>query len=132
MQDSAARVDSSEICARTTKGMDAKMSTTQPKRGRQLTGRIKGAKAKPYHSVALKDMILAALHKNGGVEYLSRQAKENPVAFMSLLAKVIPLKVDTDGAPLTLQVVVNGGHIPDLPEDDREEKVINPLPREIN
>lgn len=39
----------------------------------------------------LKDMILGALDAKGGIEYLTEQAGVNPVAFMSLLGKVLPL-----------------------------------------
>ena len=42
---------------------------------------------------AVKDMILEALNKSGGVEYLRRQADENPVAFMALLGKIMPMQV---------------------------------------
>jgi len=40
---------------------------------------------------SLKSMILGALEAAGGDEYLKRQAKENPTAFMSLVGKVLPL-----------------------------------------
>ena len=39
---------------------------------------------------SVRDMILEALDGAGGVEYLRRQADENPRAFLSLLTKVIP------------------------------------------
>ena len=38
----------------------------------------------------LREMILGALDKAGGVAYLVRQADENPAAFMTLLAKMMP------------------------------------------
>ena len=38
-------------------------------------------------------MILAALDAVGGAEYLRRQAKKNPVAFMSLLGKLLPTQM---------------------------------------
>lgn len=38
----------------------------------------------------LKDMILGALSDAGGQDYLMRQANENPSAFLSLVAKVLP------------------------------------------
>jgi hypothetical protein len=44
-------------------------------------------------------MILAALQRAGGVDYLTNQASENPRAFLSLLTKVIPPEVaDRSGA----------------------------------
>ena len=39
---------------------------------------------------ALREMILQALDKAGGVAYLTRQADANPAAFMALLGKVLP------------------------------------------
>jgi hypothetical protein len=41
----------------------------------------------------LKDLILAALDKAGGEEYLVEQAHKNPGAFMTLVGKVLPLAV---------------------------------------
>lgn len=47
---------------------------------------------------ALKEMILAALddQPGGGVEYLKRQAVENPGPFMTLIGKVLPMTVAGD------------------------------------
>jgi len=45
----------------------------------------------------LKDMILKALDQAGGVNYLARQAEENPVAFMGLVGKVLPMTVRGTG-----------------------------------
>lgn len=42
----------------------------------------------------LKDMILQALDKKGGVKYLMKQADDNPTAFMTLVGRVLPLQVD--------------------------------------
>lgn len=44
----------------------------------------------------LKDMILTALDDCGGIEYLKRQAEDNPTAFMTLVGKVLPLQVSGD------------------------------------
>jgi hypothetical protein len=48
----------------------------------------------------LRDMIWGALHDAGGQEYLARQAREQPVAFLALLGKIIPrdIKATFDGA----------------------------------
>ena len=54
-------------------------------------GRPLGAKGK--FSSDVKAMILGALSDVGGQEYLARQANANPVAFMSLLGKVLPLQL---------------------------------------
>ena len=57
-------------------------------------GRKKGASNKVTKDV--KEMILAALDKKGGVEYLQQQADDNPVAFLTLVGKVLPLTVKGD------------------------------------
>lgn len=52
----------------------------------------------------LKDMILSALDGAGGEAYLQKQATENPTAFLTLVGKVLPLKVaGSDGGPLKVQ-----------------------------
>lgn len=62
-------------------------------------GRIKGSKNKLPLSV--KMMIIDALEKSGGMEYLARQAEANPPAFMSLVGKVLPLQITgEDGGPV--------------------------------
>jgi len=51
----------------------------------------------------LKDMIRQALDKAGGVDYLARQADENPAAFMSLVGKTLPKEITgKDGAELKI------------------------------
>lgn len=54
-------------------------------------GRPKGVPNK--QTKELKQMILDALTKKGGVNYLVQQAEENPKAFMALLARVLPMQV---------------------------------------
>jgi len=46
---------------------------------------------------ALKEMILTALDRAGGVEYLQKQATENPGPFLTLIGKVLPLQVTGEG-----------------------------------
>ena len=67
-------------------------------RGNAGKGRPKGASNK--QTAALKDMILTALHEanpEGGVAYLKQQSLDNPVAFMTLVGKVLPLQVNGAG-----------------------------------
>lgn len=59
--------------------------------GKKTGGRTKGTPNKT--TKALKDMILGALEDVGGQKYLNQQAKENPVAFMTLLGKVVPSEI---------------------------------------
>ena len=74
---------------------------TPPNAGK---GRKKGTPNKITSDV--KAMVLAALDKAGGSEYLFKQATTNPVAFMTLVGKVLPLTVKGDpDAPLSIQVI---------------------------
>jgi len=59
--------------------------------GNMGLGRPKGAQNKITRE--LKTMILEALENKGGVEYLERQAEDNPTAFLTLIGKVLPLQV---------------------------------------
>src|SRR5215831_18852756 len=44
----------------------------------------------------VRQMILDALNEAGGVAYLRRQADENPVAFMGLLGKILPQRIESN------------------------------------
>jgi hypothetical protein len=73
-------------------------------------GRPRGSKNKI--SLTLKEMILGALHRLGGEEYLMKLAIENSSAFASLLGKVLPTTLqgsESDGgqpAVLTFRRVI--------------------------
>lgn len=54
-------------------------------------GRKKGTPNKI--TAAIKDMVVQALDKAGGVDYLVKQAEETPTAFIGLLGKVLPMQV---------------------------------------
>lgn len=58
----------------------------------------------------LRDMIMRALDKAGGENYLLLQAKQNPQAFLPLLGRVLPkdIKLDVAGK---LQVILNGNGV---------------------
>ncbi len=49
-------------------------------------------------------MILEALHRVGGLDYLARQAEQNPKTFLLLLGRVLPLQVTGD-AEFPIQIV---------------------------
>jgi hypothetical protein len=58
-------------------------------------GRPKGSVNKA--TALIKDAVLdalAAAHPEGAAGYLKLQAEKNPVAFMGLIGKVLPLQVD--------------------------------------
>jgi hypothetical protein len=61
---------------------------------REGAGRPRGALDK--NNKQLREMILAALDKKGGVAYLAEKAESHPQAFMSLLGRVLPLTVAGD------------------------------------
>lgn len=66
-------------------------------------GKPKGARNKV--NLELKEMILTALEESGGVEYLKRQANENPTAFLSLIGKILPMTIGGDQeAPLVHKI----------------------------
>lgn len=77
--------------------------------GRKKTGgRIKGVPNKLTQDV--KAMILAALHANGGAEYLRRTAESHPAAFLTLVGKVLPLQVTgADGEAIKHSIKVSFG-----------------------
>ena len=81
--------------------MAVKQTTDKPKRvgdGTPGPGRPKGSHNKT--TTALKEMILQALDEaspGGGIEYLKLQSVQNPVAFMSLVGKVLPMTVTGTG-----------------------------------
>lgn len=70
--------------------------------GIKTGGRKKGTPNKT--TALLKDAILQAATEAGEgslVDYLTKQATENPAPFMSLLGKVLPMQVTgEDGGPL--------------------------------
>lgn len=66
----------------------------RPKGQPKLGGRKKGTPNKI--SADLKAMILGALDKKGGERYLVEQAGENPVAFLGLVGKVLPMTIAGD------------------------------------
>jgi hypothetical protein len=50
------------------------------------------------NTAAIKDMILAALHESGGVDYLVKRANDprTASAFLGLVGKVLPMTVAGD------------------------------------
>lgn len=78
---------------------------SNPNRGAK-PGERRGGRAKGTPNLLsgkVKEMILKALDDAGGAEYLERQAEENPVAFMGLIGKVLPMTITGPGE--------NGEHV---------------------
>jgi hypothetical protein len=65
-----------------------------PKGHAKRGGRVKGTPNKA--TADIKAMIIGALDKKGGIKYLVQQADENPVAFLGLVGKVLPMTVQGD------------------------------------
>lgn len=59
-------------------------------------GRPKGSHNKT--TAAIKDAIIEAFEKAGGVNYLVQLAEEDPRTFCALVGKVIPLQLEGTGA----------------------------------
>jgi hypothetical protein len=77
---------------------------SRPKGTAKTGGRQKGARNKL--TADLKEMILGALDAKGGQSYLETQADEKPVAFMTLIGKVLPLTLQGNpDNPISLTVV---------------------------
>jgi hypothetical protein len=71
-------------------------------------GRPKGSTNRV--SKAIKEMVIGALNEAGGQAYLAQQAKANPVAFMTLIGKVMPLQVTgEDGGAIMIVTGVDRG-----------------------
>lgn len=83
---------------------DTTKQVTNRKPPRAGMGRPKGSANKT--TAAVKDMIIAALDKAGGIDYLYIQSIENPKAFLSLVGRVLPLQVTGEGGG-AIQVVIN-------------------------
>jgi hypothetical protein len=97
----------------------------RPKGTPKTGGRKKGTPNKI--SSALKDAILEAAERAGGedgiVGYLVVQALANPVAFMSLLGKVLPMTIADTGKDEETKYVVESRVV--WPED-KDGNIIKP------
>lgn len=74
----------------------ADKQTAEIGKGKPGPGRPKGLPNKTTQ--AIKDAIVEAFEKAGGVEYLVKLATEDPKTFCGLVGKVIPLQVEGTGA----------------------------------
>src|SRR3954466_1497404 len=66
--------------------------------GERRGGRVAGTPNKL--TADIKGMILGALDKVGGQEYLARVAVENPAPFLALLGRILPSQQEHSGAIL--------------------------------
>lgn len=66
----------------------------KPKGLPKTGGRKKGAANKL--TADLRTMILDSLDRAGGIAYLTKQAEEQPAAFIGLVGKVLPKEIKAD------------------------------------
>lgn len=77
---------------------------TKSKSKRKTPGKLIPLKPTIEVKADLREMILTALHKSGGVNYLVEQAANNPKAFLALLSRVIPKDLSAD-------ININGSNV---------------------
>ena len=57
----------------------------------------------------IKAMVLGALDRAGGEEYMLEQAKNNPNAFLTLVGKVLPTQITgPNGGPVQVDAKYSG------------------------
>jgi len=76
----------------------------RPKGQPKVGGRQKGTPNKLTADV--KAMVLKALDRAGGVDYLWEQSQANPNAFLTLVGKILPTQISGDpDSPIISKVV---------------------------
>lgn len=98
------------------------MPATRPKGSPKTPGSGRKPGALNKNTRAIKDMVRQALDKAGGVAYLTRQAKENPGPFLTLVGKLMPAEIQAqiagkDGGPVRLMIATA---ISRSPEDGQD------------
>jgi len=71
----------------------------RPKGIPKTGGRKKGTPNK--NTAAIRDQILEALDRVGGVAYLAMIAEEQPAAFCTLIGKVLPMNVTSEDGSMS-------------------------------
>lgn len=86
-------------------------------KGIKTGGRKKGTPNKLTRN--LKEDILEAYRRAGGVEYLETIAKLNPQLYVQLLGKVLPTQLTGAGdGPVRIEVVTGVDRCPDDPLEE--------------
>jgi hypothetical protein len=73
-------------------------------KGQKTGGRAKGTPNKITRDI--REAVLQSFEIVGGAQYLAEQARLNPVAYLSLVGKVLPLQVTGEGGgAVSIQIV---------------------------
>ena len=82
----------------------------------------------------VREFIREALDREGGAEYLQRAAREQPVAFLGLLGKLLPAEIraslDHEGLPTVILRDYTGLEHEKLPAEPEEARTITVIPLE--
>jgi hypothetical protein len=92
------------------------MTAAKQSRGNAGKGRKKGVPNKVTGDV--KAMVLTALKRAGGAQYLEEQAHKNPVAFMSLVGRVLLANRPREDDANSTTLVIDATAVPELPGTD--------------
>ncbi len=85
---------------------------------------------KAAHSREVLEMIIKALHKSGGVDYLVQCAKDNPAAFLGLIGKILPTTFsNTDGSSFTLHLLAATSVSQEMLREPRQPPTIDVKPQ---
>lgn len=76
--------------------MSEKQSKKSTGRGGKREGAGRPAGSLDKGNALIREMIVEALDKAGGVTYLVRQAEAKPAAFLALIGKVMPVQIEAD------------------------------------
>lgn len=93
--------------------------------GNKLGGRPKGIPNKVSYDI--KQMVINALNKAGGENYLLQQARENPKAFIGLVGKIFPSTIIDNSTNNTLQLNISDVVKKALADSDRMYKGLQAL-----
>src|SRR5215469_6613488 len=102
--------------------MPAPKGSRPPNAGK---GRPKGAANRMNRT--LREMILGALDDAGGQAYLAEQARENPVAFLTLLGRVLPREpIESPPQVITVDFGYRRPQPPALPHRNAAPQITKP------
>ena len=99
------------------------LSAGNPKRGPNTIGTQHSTKAKFTKDITAA--CLQAFEEGGGAEWLKRQMKTEPRAFMALLGKILPSQIHAKVDVVTKQVMIDFTGLPPLAHDTARTLVLD-------